>query len=62
VQVRPKDAFECSFDAASGYYTIRARSGGVDAAGAALRLLLKITPARQPAGECARTQRPRSGP
>jgi hypothetical protein len=45
VQVRPKDAFECSFDQAGGYYTIRSRRGGVDASGAPLRLLLRITPA-----------------
>lgn len=42
VQVRPKDAFDCSFDAASGYYTIRARGGELP--GSAARLLLKITP------------------
>lgn len=41
VQVRPKDAFECAFDAAGGYYTIRARRG--DAPGSSARLLLKIT-------------------
>ena len=40
VQVRPKEAFECSFDAATGYYTIRAKRG--DAAGTPPRLLLKI--------------------
>lgn len=45
VQVRPKDAFECSWDQAAGYYTIRSRRGGVDASGAPLRLLLRITPA-----------------
>jgi hypothetical protein len=45
VQVRPKEAFECSYDQAGGYYTIRSRRGGVDAAGAPLRLLLRITPA-----------------
>jgi hypothetical protein len=45
VQVRPKEAFECSFDQAGGYWTIRSRRGGVDASGAPLRLLLKITPA-----------------
>jgi hypothetical protein len=45
VQVRPKDAFECVYDPAGGYYTIRSRRGGVDAAGAPLRLLLRITPA-----------------
>jgi hypothetical protein len=42
VQVRPKDAFECAFDAGAGYYTIRARNG--EGAGGAPRLLLKITP------------------
>jgi hypothetical protein len=36
VQVRPKDGYECQFDALSGYYTIKAR-------GAAQRLLLKVT-------------------
>jgi hypothetical protein len=45
VQVRPKDAFECVYDQAGGYYAIRSRRGGVDAAGAPLRLLLRITPA-----------------
>ena len=45
VQVRPKDAFECSWDQPGGYYTIRSRRGGVDAGGAPLRLLLRITPA-----------------
>lgn len=44
VQVRPKDAFECVHDAAQGYYVIRSRRGGVDAAGAPLRLLLRVTP------------------
>jgi hypothetical protein len=45
VQVRPKDALECVYDPAGGYYAIRSRRGGVDAAGAPLRLLLRITPA-----------------
>jgi hypothetical protein len=45
VQVRPKDAFECSFDQPGGYWTIRSRRGGVDASGAPLRLLLKIVAA-----------------
>lgn len=40
VHLRPKEAFECSFDAAAGYYTIRARHG--DTPGNAGRLLLKI--------------------
>jgi hypothetical protein len=44
VQVRPKDAFECSFDAAGGYYTIRARTGELQ--GTAPRLLLKVTPSQ----------------
>jgi cell division septation protein DedD len=46
VQVRPRDAFDCSWDAAAGYWTIRSRRGGIDANGAALRLLLRVTPAR----------------
>jgi hypothetical protein len=45
VQVRPKDAFECSWDQAGGYYTIRSKRGGADASGAPLRLLLRVTPA-----------------
>lgn len=36
VQVRPKDGYECTFDALNGYYTIKAK-------GAAQRLLLKVT-------------------
>ncbi len=38
VQVRPKGAFDCSFDPINGYYTIESRDGG-----AATRLLMKIT-------------------
>jgi hypothetical protein len=45
VQVRPKDAFECAWDQAGGYYAIRSRRGGADASGAPLRLLLRVTPA-----------------
>jgi hypothetical protein len=45
IQVRPKDAFECSYDQAGGYYTIRSRRGGVDATGAPLRMLLRIAAA-----------------
>jgi hypothetical protein len=45
IQVRPKEMFECGFDAAKGYYTIRSRRGAVDGAGLPLRLLLRITPA-----------------
>jgi len=53
VQVRPRDAFECNWDAAAGYWTIRSRRGGIDANGAALRLLLRVTPAR-PANTAAK--------
>jgi hypothetical protein len=45
IQVRPKDAFECTWDQAGGYYTIRSRRGGADATGAPPRLLLRVTPA-----------------
>jgi hypothetical protein len=48
VQVRPKDAFECSWDPAGGYYAIRSRNSrgsGADASGAPPRLLLRVTPA-----------------
>jgi len=45
VQVRPKDAFECVHDATQCYWIVRSRRGGVDAAGAPLRLLLRVTPA-----------------
>ena len=52
LQVRPKDAFECSFDAAAGYYTIRAkRSDGAEAAAGAPgtpRLLLKVAQVAPP--------------
>ncbi|SFD11466.1 hypothetical protein [Massilia yuzhufengensis] len=41
VQVRPKDALECQFDAANGYYVIRSKRGTGDTAGQ--RLLLKIS-------------------
>jgi hypothetical protein len=58
VQVRPKEAFDCGFDAAGGYYTIRAR--GVETVGTPPRLLLKLTPARPGAG--ASTPRPVSAP
>ena len=41
VQVRPKDAFDCSFDPLDGYYTIKARHAGAN--GSAPRLLMKVT-------------------
>ena len=43
VQMRPKDGFECRFDARTGYYTIKSTRGGIDASGAAPRLMLKIS-------------------
>lgn len=64
VQVRPKDAFECSYDAAAGWYTVKSRRGAVDAAGAPLRLLLRITPAQPahvPAAPAAQRPIPMAG-
>ncbi|MFL6675307.1 MAG: hypothetical protein ACJ8LG_18690 [Massilia sp.] len=61
VQVRPKDAFDCSFDAASGYYTIRARRAGADAAGGAPRLFMKVTRTGVPAAPMP-TARPIAAP
>ncbi|MBQ5949905.1 hypothetical protein [Massilia sp. ST3] len=62
LQVRPKDAFACSFDAANGYYVLRAK-GNTGA-----RLLLKISrsaasttvpaPPRPAAPPSAQPQRP----
>ena len=46
VQVRPKGAFDCAFDAASGYYTISRR-------GDATRLLMKVERAGVPAAKPA---------
>jgi hypothetical protein len=55
VQVRPKEALECTYDPAQGYYTVRSRRGGVDGSGAPLRLLLRVTPeAVQPQPEPVR--------
>lgn len=75
LQVRPKDALDCRFDAANGYYVLRGRKDGAkagpDAAGQ--RLLLKITragspgpaqPSRAPSAPPARTPsvwKPRGG-
>jgi hypothetical protein len=39
VQMRPKDAFDCSYDPVAGYYTVRARGSS---GGPSERLLLKI--------------------
>ena len=43
VQMRPKDAFNCSFDASQGHYVVTSKRGTVDAQGVPARLLLKIT-------------------
>jgi hypothetical protein len=43
VQVRPKGAFDCSFDPLNGYYTIKLKHAGTDDGGAAARLLMKVT-------------------
>ena len=48
LQVRPKDSFECRFDAANGYYVLRGKGAS------AQRLLLKIS--RAGAGAAARAQ------
>ena len=44
VQVRPKTALECTFDAVGGYYVIRSKNGAAPA-----RLLLKVTRVKSPA-------------
>jgi hypothetical protein len=43
VQVRPKDAFDCSFDPLNGYYTLKAKRASADGSGAPARLLVKVT-------------------
>jgi hypothetical protein len=62
VQMRPKDAFDCSFDASQGHYVIKSKRGTVDGQGAPARLLLKITrsssappPAPRPAADAQAT-------
>lgn len=40
VQVRPKGAFDCSFDPLNGYYAIKSKGGD---SGAGTRLLMKVT-------------------
>jgi hypothetical protein len=62
VQARPKDAFDCAFDAASGYYTIRSRRGGLDASGCAPRLFLKVARADGPAARAPSVWKPRAKP
>jgi hypothetical protein len=46
LQARPKEAFDCSFDALAGCYTIRSKRGGSDEGS---RLFLKITRVGTPA-------------
>lgn len=53
VQMRPKDAFHCNYDAKTGYYTIKSARGGIDALGATPRLLLKIARVGAYAGAAA---------
>jgi hypothetical protein len=58
VQMRPKESFECTFDPAAGYYTIRSRRAD---GSASQRLLLKIARATnvlKTAGIPVRTERP----
>jgi hypothetical protein len=62
VQVRPKDAFECAWDPAGGYYAVRSRRGGADASGAPLRLLLRITPAPGARQAASPSAQPRAVP
>jgi hypothetical protein len=66
VQLRPKDAFECSFDAANGYYIIKSKRGGVDATGSTPRLLMKVTrvaaPQMKPAAAASASARPGAAP
>jgi hypothetical protein len=67
VQMRPKEGYDCRFDARSGYYTIRSTRGGIDANGAAPRLLLKISrvggaASHGAAGDSARPAAPAFGP
>jgi hypothetical protein len=50
IQVRPKDAFECAFDPASGYYTITSKRAG---AGAAQRLFMKVARVAAPLAQAA---------
>ncbi|CDG82660.1 hypothetical protein [Janthinobacterium agaricidamnosum] len=48
VQMRPRDAFDCTFDAKHGYYTITSKRGAATPGGQAQRLLLKISRASAP--------------
>ncbi|WP_295999361.1 hypothetical protein [Rugamonas sp.] len=43
VQMRPKEFFDCRYDARGGYYTIKSTRGGIDELGGSPRLLLKVT-------------------
>lgn len=58
VQVRPKNAFECSHDAGQDIYTVSSRRGGFDAEGAPLRLFLKIERLQRPAKPAPKPQAP----
>ena len=54
VQVRPKDALDCSFDAANGYYVLRAKGAG------GARLLLKISRSASAPAQLAKPAGPAS--
>jgi hypothetical protein len=43
VQMRPKEFFDCRYDARGGYYVIKSTRGGIDELGGSPRLLLKVT-------------------
>src|SRR5471030_2073718 len=43
VQMRPKEFFDCQYDARGGYYIIKSTRGGIDELGGSPRLLLKVT-------------------
>ncbi|MES2298453.1 MAG: hypothetical protein V4582_15520 [Pseudomonadota bacterium] len=50
VQMRPKEALCCSYDALNGYYVIKAARAGIDG-GAGPRLLMKVTRVSSPQRE-----------
>jgi hypothetical protein len=62
VQVRPKGAFDCSFDPLNGYYTIKSKHGGTDDSGAATRLLMKITRVSSTPAAQVQSEKPAAAP
>jgi hypothetical protein len=59
VQVRPKGAFDCSFDPLNGYYTIKSKTGD---SGSATRLLMKVTRVASAPAAPARAEKPAAAP